>query len=205
LHFLIELTNHYGYIILFSALVLKLIAIPLPGELLLAYCGFLVYESKMNWTISIFVATAGVILGITITYFVGNKMGIGIFEKYGSYIHLRPDQIEKTSKWFKSSGNKLLILAYFIPGVCHIAGYFSGITKISYRKFALNAYLGALIWTTTFISLGKVLGPNWEKFHSFLFKNLLIGTLIITLILMIIYTYKNRKTQVVEFANKKIN
>ena len=197
MHYLIGLINHYGYIILFSALVLKLIALPLPAELVMTYCGFLVYESKMNWIISILVATAGVILGITITYLVGNKLGTRFFGKYGSYVHLGPEQMEKTSKWFKSSGNKLLVLAYFIPGICHIAGYFSGITKISYRKFALNSYLGALIWTATFISLGKVLGPNWEKFHSYILKYLIIGTLIVALILIIIYIYKNHKTQVI--------
>ena len=205
MNYLIGLVNHYGYIILFSTLVLKLIAVPFPGELLLTYCGFLVYESKMNWIVSILVATSGVILGVTITYFIGNKLGARFFEKYGSYIHLGPAQIEKTSKWFETSGNKLLILAYLIPGVFHIAGYFSGITKISYRKFALNSYFGALIWTTTFISLGKVLGPNWEKFHSSILKYLIIGSLIIALILIIIYIYKNRKTKVTEFTYKTLN
>ena len=43
LHSVIGLINHYGYIILFSALVLELIAFPLPGELMMTYCGFLVY------------------------------------------------------------------------------------------------------------------------------------------------------------------
>lgn len=205
MHYFIGLINHYGYIILFSALVLKLIALPLPGEVLLTYCGFLVYQSKMNWIISILVATAGVILGITITYFVGSKLGTKFFEKYGSYIHLGPAQMEKTSKWFESSGNKLLILSYFIPGIFHIAGYFSGITKISYRKFALNAYFGALIWTTTFISLGKFLGPDWGKFHGHISKYLIIGTLIIAFIFIIIYAYKNHKTQVTEFTYKTLN
>ncbi len=71
MHSVIGLINHYGYIILFSALVLELIAFPLPGELMMTYCGFLVYQSKMNWIISILVATTGVILGITISYFIG--------------------------------------------------------------------------------------------------------------------------------------
>ncbi|MCB2291033.1 DedA family protein [Clostridium sp. CS001] len=166
MHHLIGLINHYGYIILFTAMALKLIAIPFPAELVMTYCGFLVYQSKMNWIISILVATAGVIVGITITYFIGNKVGARFFEKYGSYIHLGPDKMEKTSKWFESSGNKLLIVAYFIPGICHIAGYFSGITKISFRKFAVNAYLGAFIWTAIFISIGIILGPNWGRFHK---------------------------------------
>jgi len=190
---------------LFSALVLELIAFPLPGELMMTYCGFLVYESKMNWIISIIVATAGVISVITISYFVGSRLGENFFEKYGSYIHLGPAKIEKTSKWFKSSGKNLLILAYFIPGVRHITGYFSGITEISYRKFASNAYLGALIWTTTFISLGRALGPKWEKFHSYLSKYVIIGSLIISLIMIIIYVYRNHKKQIIKNTYISLN
>ena len=201
----IGLINHYGYIILFTALVLELIAFPLPGELMMTYCGFLVYQSKMNWIISIIVATAGVMLGITISYFVGAKLGTRFFDKYGSYIHLGPKQREKTSKWFKSSGNKLLILAYFIPGVRHITGYFSGITEISYKRFAMNAYFGALLWTTTFISLGKVLGPNWDKFHSYISKYLIIGSVSIAIIFIIVYLYRNHKEQIIECTYKVIN
>jgi len=205
LNSVIGLINHYGYIILFTALVLELIAFPLPGELMMTYCGFLVYQSKMNWIISILVATAGVILGITISYFVGAKLGTRFFDKYGSYIHLGPKQREKTSKWFKTSGNKLLILAYFIPGVRHITGYFSGITEISYKRFAINAYFGAFLWTTTFISLGKVLGPNWDKFHSYISKYLIIGSLSIALIFIIVYVYRNHKALIIESAYIMIN
>jgi len=200
-----ELINHYGYIILFTTLVLELIAFPFPGELMMTYCGFLVYQSKMNWIISILVATAGVIVGITISYFVGAKLGTRFFNKYGSYIHLGPKQREKTSKWFESSGNKLLILAYFIPGVRHITGYFSGITEISYKRFAINAYFGAFLWTSTFISLGKVLGPDWDKFHSYISKYLVIGSLSISFIFIIVYVYRNHKTQIIESAYKLIN
>jgi membrane protein DedA with SNARE-associated domain len=205
LNSVIGLINHYGYIILFTALVLELIAFPLPGELMMTYCGFLVYQSKMNWILSILVATTGVIVGITISYFIGAKLGTRFFDKYGSYIHLGPKQREKTSKWFKSSGNKLLILAYFIPGVRHITGYFSGITEISYKRFAINAYFGAFLWTTTFISLGKVLGPNWDKFHTYISKYLLIGSLSIALIFIIVYVYKNHKSQIIEATYKMIN
>ena len=198
LHSVLELINHYGYIILFSALMLELIAFPLPGQLMMTYCGFLVYQSKMNWIISILVATAGVILGITISYFVGTKLGSKALKKYGSYIHLGPHGMEKTSKWFELYGNKLLILAYFIPGVRHITGYFSGITEISYKKFAINAYFGAFIWTSTFISLGRILGPNWEKFDSYISKYSIIASLIISLILIIIYAYRNHKARIIK-------
>ncbi|MDA8224160.1 MAG: DedA family protein, partial [Desulfitobacterium hafniense] len=166
MNFITDLFNHYGYIVLFVALMLELIAFPTPGETLMTYCGFLVFQGRLNWGISVIVAALGVIVGITISYFISLTLGTPFFQKYGSYIHLGPDKLEKTSQWFERYGNGLLVIAYFIPGVRHITGYFSGIAKIPFKKFALNAYIGAFIWAGTFISLGKILGSNWEKFHG---------------------------------------
>lgn len=194
------LLNHYGYIVLFVALMLELIAFPLPGETMMTYCGFLVYQGRLNLIISIIAATLGVICGITIAYFLGRILGTSFLEKYGSFIHLGPERIEKTSKYSEKYGNGLLIGALFIPGVRHVTGYFSGITKIHYKRFALNAYIGALIWTGTFISLGNTLGANWNKFHGSLSTYLIIAGIILTLALSFIYIYKNHKIRITQFV-----
>ena len=65
--------------------------------------------------------------------------------------------------------------------------------------------MGAFIWTGTFISLGKVLGPNWDKFHSYISRYLIIGCLIVSLILIVVYVYKNHKAQIIEFTYKILN
>ena len=201
--FIIELFNNYGYIVLLIALMLELIALPLPGEALMTYCGYVIYEGKMNLAISILIATLGVCIGITLSYFIGKILGVAFFEKYGHYIHMDKKSLDKISIWFEKYGNKMLIIAYFIPGVRHVTGYFSGIIKVSYKKFAVNAYIGALIWTTTFITLGRVLGASTEKYHSLLKKDILIGIIIIAISTIIIYLYKNYKQKIFKVAITK--
>ncbi|WP_411682225.1 VTT domain-containing protein [Clostridium thailandense] len=200
MQFITGLLNHYGYIVLLVALMLELIAFPLPGEVLMTYCGFLINQQKLNWFLSIVLAASGAIIGVTISYFIGKILGVKFFKRYGHYIHLGPDKLDKTSIWFNKYGNRLLVISYFIPGVRHITGYFSGTTEISYKKFALNAYTGAFIWTATFISLGKVLGTNWEKYHRLITKYLIIGGFIIALIIIVIYLYRNYKQRIIEFT-----
>ncbi|MFZ0446699.1 MAG: hypothetical protein WAM95_19110 [Bacillus sp. (in: firmicutes)] len=51
-------------------------------------------------------------------------------------------------------------------------------------------YIGAFIWTGTFIYLGKVLGPQWEHFHISLKKYLLIGSVMVIILFVIIYILK---------------
>ncbi|TDT63622.1 DedA family protein [Fonticella tunisiensis] len=202
--FLAELFNHYGYIVLFAALKLELIAFPTPGEALMTYCGFLVFQGRLNWGISIIAAALGVISGISISYFIGHILGTSFFKKYGSYIHMGPDKLNKTSRWFERYGNGLLVTAYFIPGIRHITGYFSGITKMPFKRFALNAYVGAFIWTGTFISLGRILGSNWEIFHGYIRRYMIIGGIVLAVGLMCIYLCKNYKAQITEFIIKSL-
>ena len=159
--------DQFGYIVLFAALLLELIALPLPGEVLMSYTGFLIFKGNLNWLASILIAGTGASIGMTISYWIGFKLGKPFFEKYGHRFHMGPEKIEKTSLWFTKHGNKLLIIAYFIPGVRHITGYFSGITRLPFRTFSLFAYSGAFIWVTVFITIGKLLGPQWEHFSQF--------------------------------------
>lgn len=205
--YITELLNHYGYIVLFFSLMIELIAFPVPGETLMTYCGFLVFQGKLNLVIGILASTFGVICGITISYFIGRILGNTFLKRYGSYIHLGPKQLEKTSKWFEKYGNGLLIVAFFIPGVRHVTGYFSGITKISYKRFALNAYIGALIWTGTFIFLGNTLGWQWNKLNGTIRKYSIILGIILIIALIFIYLYKNYKLRITIFhslGEKKI-
>lgn len=190
MNFVTQLLDKYGYIILFISLFLELLALPLPGEILMSYCGFIVFQGKLNLILCIIVSTLGVISGVTLSYFIGKKIGVKFFYKYGKYIHLGPEKLEKVDTWFDKYGNKLLIFTYFIPGVRHITGYTAGTTNLSYKKFSINSYLGAFIWVTTFIVLGKSLGANWNSVGKYIGRYLILGFLILIIAIGIIYLFK---------------
>jgi membrane protein DedA with SNARE-associated domain len=191
--FITDLLNQFGYIVLYILLTLELMALPFPGELLMTYCGFLVFKGNLNYIVSIIFSTAGVITGITISYFIGKKLGRNTFCRYAYKLHIGSDKLEMISRWFERYGYGLLIIVCFIPGIRHITGYFSGITKMPYKKFAINSYLGAVIWSTTFISLGKVFGYNYDKFNNNITKCVVIGIIGVLLILLIVYLIKRYK------------
>ncbi|AGK98063.1 putative membrane-associated protein [Clostridium pasteurianum BC1] len=187
------LLDQYGYIALFLSLLLELIALPLPGETLMSYCGYLVYRGKLSWSISILTSSLGAIIGITISYIIGKTLGANFFNKYGSYVHMKPEKLKKVSSWFETYGSKLLIFSYFIPGVRHITGYFAGITKISFKKFAINAYIGGFLWSFTFITLGKALGSGWHRFHAYIRRYVILIAIVLVIIILIMFIYKYYK------------
>ncbi|MBS4201415.1 VTT domain-containing protein [Bacillus sp. FJAT-49732] len=185
--------DQYGYIVLFIALMLELIALPIPGEILMSYAGYLVFQGHFHWALCILAAGLGSSVGMTAAYGIGYKLGYPFIEKHGHRFHMGPDRLTRLSNWFGRHGNKMLIFGYFIPGVRHITGYFSGVTRIPFKIYMMFAYIGAFLWTSLFITIGKLLGPKWDQFHTSIKKYLLIGVLIAAVIFIVIYVYRKNK------------
>ena len=190
--------NQYGYLVLFLLPMLELLIFGLPVEILMSYAGFLVFQGRLSWPLSIFMASTGSIIGMSIAYGIGSKLGAPFFAKYGHYLHLGPEKLVKTAHWFDKYGSKVLIIAYFIPGIRHLTGYFSGINQTEFRKYILHAYLGALLWVSTFISLGKILGPQWEQFHSSIKKYLIVLVIVVSAAFLFIHLFRSYRLKIKE-------
>lgn len=202
---LIALFEQHSYLILFIGIFLELLALPISGELLMSYAGYFVYQGKMNYIFALLTVFASGSAGITVTYWIGKAGGYKLIEKYGKYIHLGPERYNKTSAWFERSGSKLLVIAYFIPGVRHFTGYISGISKMPFRKFFIPAYLGAFFWGVCFITLGKVLGPKWEILHQATSKYFIIFIIVLAVLLVGFFAYRYYKIQIKNFFIHLLN
>jgi membrane protein DedA with SNARE-associated domain len=196
---LITLFEQHSYLILFIGIFLELLALPISGEFLLSYAGYFVFQGEMNYILALLIVFVSGGAGVTATYWIGRAGGYRLIEKYGKYIHLGPDRYKKTADWFERSGSKLLVFAYFIPGIRHLSGYVSGISRMPFRKFIIPAYTGAFLWGFCFITLGKVLGPRWEVFHQAARKYFIIIIVVFVLLLAGFLAYRFYKKQIKEF------
>ncbi|KAB2328351.1 DedA family protein [Cytobacillus depressus] len=197
--YLISLFEQHSYLILFLGIFLELMALPISGELLMSYAGYFVYQGKMNYILALLTVFVSGGAGITVTYWIGKAGGYKLIEKYGKYIHLGPERYKKVSAWFERSGSKLLVFAYFIPGIRHFTGYISGISRMPFRKFIIPAYTGAFLWGLCFISLGKVLGPKWKAFHEAASKYFVVFIIVLAVLLAVFFAYRFYKIQIKNF------
>ncbi|NOU62750.1 phosphatase PAP2 family protein [Paenibacillus sp. LMG 31461] len=202
--FLTNWLEQYGYWVLFFALLLEMLALPFPGQVLMSYAGLLIFQGKLDWIVAILTAGAGVSTGVTLSYWIGFHLGTPFFNKYGARFHVGPDRLSQISNWFQKYGNKLLLVACFIPGVRHFTGYFAGVTRIPFRTYACYTYTGAFIWVTVFISLGKVLGPQWEQYHHTLNRYLIYVGITAALIFLLVYVYRRNKIRFIELLTSSL-
>lgn len=147
----------YGAPVLFCLLLLGIAGLPIPDESLLILSGWLLANDKLQFAPTIIAAILGSIGGISLSYLLGKYAGSRLLRKYGPKMNISSEKLTKIHTWYEHIGKWLLFVGYFIPVVRHLSGFFAGSAKLSYRQFALYAYSGALIWSTTFIAVGYYL------------------------------------------------
>jgi membrane protein DedA with SNARE-associated domain len=167
---MIELLQEYGYIGIFLFLVLGIVGLPLPDEIMMTFLGYLTSIGQLNLVLTYISALSGSACGITISYWLGIRLGYPFLKKYGSRIFITRKRLRVTQILFRKYGNWLLFVGYFIPGVRHVTAYIAGISRISFPRFALFAYTGAIFWCATFIGLGNILGANYEVVFEIMHK-----------------------------------
>jgi|EndMetStandDraft_5_1072996.scaffolds.fasta_scaffold74633_2 membrane protein DedA with SNARE-associated domain len=187
----------YGSLLLFLLLVVGIIILPVPEETLMVLAGILMSRGSLNIPLTLLAAYAGSMCGITMSYTIGRLAGHYILAKYGSWGTLK-NQLHKTKLWFERFGKWTLTIGYFVPGLRHFTGFTSGLSHMNFRTFALFAYSGAILWVTTFLSLGYFFGDCCFAYIENLELGLdliilIIGLLIIAVIGYLIFRYyRNR-------------
>jgi membrane protein DedA with SNARE-associated domain len=153
----------YGYLGVFSSLMVGVFGLPVPDETILVFVGYLVFKGYFHPVPTILAAFLGSICGVTLTYVVGRTLGLPLLEKYGKYLHVTPKRLAQAHQWFEKYGKWSLFGGYFLPGVRHLTAFSAGVSGLEYRYFAPFAYSGGLLWVVTFLTLGYVVGEEWRK------------------------------------------
>ena len=183
---LFKLLAEHVYLILFVSLILEFAALPLPGETMMVVAGIMAYNNHGSYIGMIVASALGTVLGMQFSYEVGRRLGTRAVDKYGSYIGLTPYRMTKAADFFNRFGNIVIVIAYFLPGVRHILGYFSGISRINAKRFHVYSTVGGILWVVVFITLGYVLGPSAPHAFKLLHK---YGTMLFIVAIAALFIY----------------
>ena len=187
--------SQHGYAGIFSLLVFGIVGLPVPDEWLLTFSGYLVFKMTLSFVPTFAAAFFGSSCGITVSYTLGRVFDTYVLVKYGSYVHITPERLARVHSWFERRGRWTLLVGYFIPGVRHLTGYVAGASELSFPSFALFAYSGAFAWAAVFITLGYILGEQWNRvLESFdQTKFLIVGVAAAAVAAWLVFTYMRRR------------
>lgn len=194
--YLDEIIRNYGlwtYALLFLIIFMEtgFVVTPfLPGDSLLFAAGTFAAgtDPALNvWILWALVFIAAV-LGDTVNYWVGNKIGPKVFER--DYRFLKKEYLERTQHFYEKHGGKTIILARFIPIVRTFAPFVAGIGTMHYGRFLSFNVVGAFLWTTIFVFLGYFFGQI--PFVQSNFELVVVAIILISVVPMVVEYVRNK-------------
>ncbi|HUC88694.1 MAG TPA: DedA family protein [Candidatus Paceibacterota bacterium] len=93
-------------------------------------------------------------------YWVGYIGARPLVFKYGKYLGITPEIIDKVEQEFKKYHEKILIFSKLTMGFGFALAIliFSGIAKISFKKYAAINLIGGFVWVSFLITVGYIFG-----------------------------------------------
>ena len=184
----------YGYWAVAAALLLENAGLPVPGETILLLASFLAYSEHrlgLPWIILVGVcaATVGDNLGFAIGFYGGRRL----LERYQKTLHIRPDVIARGEDLFARYGAATIFVARFIAGMRIVAGPLAGVLRMSWRKFLLFNFLGAVLWVSVIAGVGYLFGKHWEALVD-LVQDANLAVAVAVVIVVAFFWWRRRRT-----------
>ncbi len=184
---------HYGYWAVGAALLLENAGLPVPGETILLLASFLAYsEHKLGLPYIILVGVCAATLGDNLGFAIGFYGGRPLLERYQKTLHIRPSVIARGEELFARYGSATIFVARFIAGLRIVAGPLAGVLRMSWRKFLLFNFLGAVVWVSVIASVGYLFGKHWEGLVD-LVEDANIAIAIVVVVLAAVFWWRRRR------------
>ena len=138
----------------------------LPGDSLIFTAGLLASQGIIPFWITLPGVIIAAILGDSVGYAFGKKIGHKIFTKEDSWF-FNKKYAERAATFFEEKGGQSIVLARFIPIIRTFTPIMAGVGQMEYKKFIMYNSLGGFLWAGGALTLGYFLGntiPNIDHY-----------------------------------------
>lgn len=158
----LDVMTTLGYLGLALLLVAENLFPPIPSEVVLPLAGFLVGRGDLNLWGALFAATTGSVLGAILLYSLGRWGGRRLVLRYGKWLRVDEDSLDRAEVWFRKYGDALVLFARVVPVARSIVSIPAGTAKMPLTRFVILTAVGSAIWNSLLIGAGVFLGANWS-------------------------------------------
>jgi membrane protein DedA with SNARE-associated domain len=161
-------SSGYGALVVFA--VLGAMCIPFPSEITFGFGGALcstAFATKSGshlqlWAVLV-LGIVATVLGASVAYVAGRLGGRAFVDRYGRYVLLSHDDLDRTERLFGRFGDGLVAVGQFIPLLRSFVGFGAGVAKVRPVPFVALTTLGAAVWVSALTTIGYEAGSSWHR------------------------------------------
>lgn len=184
----IKIISASGYIGIFGLMAMESACIPIPSEVIMPFAGYLATTGRFALPLVIILGALGNLFGSVVAYLVGFYGGRQVVEKYGKYILVGKEELDRADRFFYQYGNLSVFFSRLLPIIRTFISLPAGIAKMKFWKFSFYTFIGSLFWSALLAYIGVFLGNRWQTIEVYFRKfDWLIGILLIIGVVCFIY------------------
>lgn len=190
LEFAINFIDKIGYLGVAIILIIDNCGVPIPSEAILALAGSLARTGQMNFWLVILLGSVMQTVGAWLAYTIGRYGGGPLVKKYGKYLLISAHDYEKAEAWFQKRGGRAIFISRLTPVIRTFISFPAGTFEMNQKQFLRDTFLGSLVWTIVFVSLGYILGDSWRHYYEYLHY---VDYIVIVAVVVVVAKYIHHK------------
>src|ERR1700760_4863630 len=160
LHGVAPILDRWGYLAVAGMVGVESFGIPAPGQTIMVAAAIYAGAGRLNILAVGAIAFLAAVMGDNLGYWIGARGGRKLALKYGKYVFLTPERLEKAERFFARRGNRIVLVARFIDGIRQFNGVIAGITAMPWRTFLVYNAIGAFLWVGWWTTIAYIFGTH---------------------------------------------
>jgi membrane protein DedA with SNARE-associated domain len=157
---LAPLLDKYGYFAVGGLILVEDFGVPSPGETILIAASVYAGAGRFNIVAVGLIAVLAAIVGDNIGYAIGRFGGHALVLRFGRYVFVTRERLDKAEKFFSRHGGEIVVVARFIEGLRQLNGIIAGIAEMPWPRFLAYNALGATLWVGAWSAAGYLAGNH---------------------------------------------
>jgi membrane protein DedA with SNARE-associated domain len=160
LHGVAPILDRWGYLAVAGVIGVESFGVPAPGQTIMVAAAIYAGAGRLNVFAVGAIAFVAAVLGDNVGYWIGVRGGRRLVHRFGKYILITPERLDRAEKFFARRGNRIVVVARFIDGLRQLNGVIAGITAMPWRTFLIYNAIGAALWVGWWTTISYFLGTH---------------------------------------------
>ncbi len=165
------------YVFLFLIAFLENVVPPIPGDIPVAFVGYLIYSSQLTFAAALLWASLGSTTGFMVIYMLSKHLGIKLYatghtevqHRFSKSIHrfFPPSDMVLLRHKFAAHGYLAVLANRFLLGSRAVISVMAGLMHLKTPLVLLAALISSLAWNVMLLYSGFFLGSNWQDIGGY--------------------------------------
>ena len=159
--------DSYGYFVAFFGMMVENAGIPVPAESALITFSFFASQGVLKIWLIIPIAILGDTAGDNIGYCIGRFGGRPLVDRYGKYVRLDAEKLDRMEELFRDKGGRTVYFAHFLSSTRITAALIAGVSHMRYPRFLVFNVVAAATIVTFVAGITYAFGNNLDAALNF--------------------------------------